>query len=75
MVEFSRNKKRFVRNRFFLKPNLRKKKAEIDESGKVIPEPGLPKDDKAPVPEKHREKPTDAIRRSTRVRRAPRRYD
>jgi transposase InsO family protein len=75
VVEFSRNKKRYIRNRFFLKPNLRKKKVEMDERGNVALKPGLPKDEGSSVPWKPREKPTAAIRRSTRVRRVPRRFE
>ena len=36
VVELTMKKKGYIRNRVFLKPNLRKKKVEIDKSGKVI---------------------------------------
>jgi hypothetical protein len=65
VVEFNRNQKRYVRNRIFLKPNLRKKKVEVDESGKVVWRHCWPKEENAPKLQKPVEKPTHSIRRSS----------
>lgn len=77
VVEFNRNKKRYVRNRIFLKPKVGKRRVGMGQDGRVPLEPGSPETPgpRKSVTRKREEGPAKPIRRSTRVRRTPRRYD